>query len=38
MEPGDSVRITGDAFAAPTAGPDGAQLLLWEMHSPVSYG
>ncbi|MGW6918434.1 pirin family protein [Kitasatospora sp. NPDC054939] len=38
MEPGDSVRITGDAFADPTAGEDGAELLLWEMHSPVSYG
>ncbi|MFJ8430348.1 pirin family protein [Kitasatospora sp. NPDC094019] len=38
MVPGDSVRITGDAFAAPTAGGTGAELLLWEMHSPVSYG
>ncbi|MFI9275118.1 pirin family protein [Kitasatospora sp. NPDC052896] len=38
MEPGDSVRITGEAFVAPTAGPDGVQLLLWEMHSPLSYG
>ncbi|GAA0694747.1 pirin family protein [Kitasatospora atroaurantiaca] len=38
MEPGDSVRATGPAFADPTAGPDGAELLLWEMHSPVSYG
>ncbi|MFF7457340.1 pirin family protein [Kitasatospora sp. NPDC008115] len=38
MVPGDSVRITGDAFAAPTAGENGAELLLWEMHSPVSYG
>lgn len=33
MEPGDSVRITGDAFADPVAGPDGVELLLWEMHS-----
>ncbi|MFC6598024.1 pirin family protein [Kitasatospora paranensis] len=38
LEPGDSVRITGEAFADPTAGPDGAELLLWEMHSPVAYG
>lgn len=38
MEPGDSVRATGDAFADPTAGADGAELLLWEMHSPVAYG
>ncbi|BFV59435.1 pirin family protein [Kitasatospora sp. CMC57] len=38
MEPGDSVRATGDAFADPTAGADGAELLLWEMHSPVTYG
>ncbi|WP_035806014.1 pirin family protein [Kitasatospora mediocidica] len=38
MEPGDSVRITGEAFADPTAGPDGVELLLWEMHSPLSYG
>ncbi|WP_231873162.1 MULTISPECIES: pirin family protein [Kitasatospora] len=36
--PGDSVRITGDAFADPTAGPDGVELLLWEMHTPVRYG
>jgi len=35
---GDSVRITGDAFADPTAGEDGVELLLWEMHSPVTYG
>jgi len=38
MEPGDSVRISGPAFADPVAGADGAELLLWEMHSPVSYG
>ncbi|MER5864419.1 pirin family protein [Kitasatospora sp. NPDC002040] len=38
MEPGDSVRATGDAFADPTAGADGVELLLWEMHSPVAYG
>lgn len=35
---GDSVRITGDAFADPTAGEDGVELLLWEMHTPVQYG
>ncbi|MGW4895676.1 pirin family protein [Kitasatospora sp. NPDC004240] len=38
MVPGDSVRITGNAFADPTAGEHGAELLLWEMRSPVSYG
>ena len=38
MAPGDSARISGDAFADPTAGEHGAELLLWEMHSPVSYG
>lgn len=38
LEPGDAVRITGDAFAGPTAGPDGAELLLWEMHSPLKFG
>ncbi|MFJ9517663.1 pirin family protein [Kitasatospora sp. NPDC101801] len=38
MEPGDSVRATDDAFADPTAGADGVELLLWEMHSPVTYG
>ncbi|MEU3571234.1 pirin family protein [Kitasatospora sp. NPDC036755] len=38
MVPGDSVRITGEAFADPAAGETGAELLLWEMHSPVSYG
>ncbi|RKE18958.1 hypothetical protein BX266_2256 [Streptomyces sp. TLI_171] len=35
---GDSVRITGDAFADPTAGDTGVELLLWEMHTPVQYG
>lgn len=38
LEPGDAVRITGEAFADPTAGPDGAELLLWEMHSPLRFG
>ncbi|WP_329563975.1 pirin family protein [Kitasatospora sp. NBC_01266] len=38
MEPGDSVRITGEAFAAPVAGPEGAQLLLWELHSDLKLG
>ncbi|MDH6574879.1 pirin family protein [Kitasatospora sp. MAP5-34] len=38
MDPGDSVRVTGPAFADPTAGAAGAELLLWEMHSPVLFG
>ncbi|GAA1215588.1 pirin-like bicupin family protein [Kitasatospora nipponensis] len=38
LEPGDSVRITGEAFAAPMAGPEGAELLLWEMHSGLKLG
>ncbi|GAA1972128.1 pirin family protein [Kitasatospora viridis] len=38
LAPGDSVRITGEAFAAPVAGEQGAQLLLWEMHSGLRYG
>ncbi|WP_354640170.1 pirin family protein [Kitasatospora camelliae] len=38
MDPGDSVRITGPAFVDPVAGAEGAELLLWEMHSPVAYG
>ncbi|WP_344468417.1 pirin family protein [Kitasatospora kazusensis] len=38
MSPGDSVRATGPAFADPMAGPEGAELLLLEMHSAVSYG
>lgn len=38
LDPGDSVRITGEAFAAPMAGDQGAQLLLWEMHSGLTYG
>jgi redox-sensitive bicupin YhaK (pirin superfamily) len=38
LVPGDSVRITGDAFAAPMAGEHGARLLLWEMHSGLRYG
>ncbi|MEV4561160.1 pirin family protein [Kitasatospora sp. NPDC049285] len=35
---GDSVRITGEAFADPVAGEDGVELLLWQMDSEVSYG
>ncbi|WP_033825983.1 pirin family protein [Kitasatospora sp. MBT63] len=38
LEPGDSVRITGPAFADPVAGPDGTQLLLLEMHSGLVLG
>ncbi|WP_035849447.1 pirin family protein [Kitasatospora azatica] len=38
LEPGDSVRITGEAFAAPVAGEAGAELLLWEMHSGLKLG
>ncbi|GAA2791688.1 pirin-like bicupin family protein [Kitasatospora paracochleata] len=33
MDPGDSIRITGDAFADPVAGESGAELLIWELHS-----
>jgi redox-sensitive bicupin YhaK (pirin superfamily) len=36
---GDAVRISeGDALIDPTAGPDGVELLVWAMESPVSYG
>ncbi|MBF9073202.1 pirin family protein [Streptacidiphilus fuscans] len=36
---GDALRITeGDAPVDLTAGPDGAELLVWAMESPVSYG
>ncbi|WP_037609491.1 pirin family protein [Streptacidiphilus rugosus] len=36
---GDALRITeGDAPVDPTAGPDGAELLVWAMESAVSYG
>ncbi|MGW4378661.1 pirin family protein [Kitasatospora sp. NPDC004531] len=35
---GDAIRITGDAFADPTAGEGGVELLLWEMHTPVQFG
>ncbi|WP_441246237.1 pirin family protein [Kitasatospora sp. McL0602] len=38
LSPGDSVRATGPAFVDPTAGEDGAELLLWEMHSGLAYG
>ncbi|WP_063796008.1 pirin family protein [Streptacidiphilus griseoplanus] len=38
LRPGDSARITGKALVAPTAGEDGAELLLWEMHSPLLLG
>ena len=34
----DSARITGPALAAPVAGEDGAELLLWEMDSPLLVG
>jgi quercetin 2,3-dioxygenase len=32
---GDAVRITGSDGARVTAGADGAELLVWEMHSSV---
>ncbi|MFJ5923804.1 pirin family protein [Kitasatospora sp. NPDC092948] len=35
---GDAIRITGDAFADPTAGESGVELLLWEMHTPLQFG
>jgi hypothetical protein len=38
LRAGDSARITGAALAAPTAGEDGVELLLWEMHSPLLVG
>jgi quercetin 2,3-dioxygenase len=39
LEPGDSLRLTGDAGPhQPVAGPDGVEALLWEMHSPLRYG
>jgi hypothetical protein len=30
---GDAARITGGAGQLVTAGPDGAELLVWEMHA-----
>jgi redox-sensitive bicupin YhaK (pirin superfamily) len=39
LEPGDSLRMAGDAGPfQPTAGPEGVEALLWEMHSPLRYG
>lgn len=38
LHPGDTVRVTGPALTAPAAGEDGAELLLWEMHSPLLVG
>ncbi|QMU75629.1 pirin family protein [Streptacidiphilus sp. PB12-B1b] len=39
LEPGDSLRMTGDAEPhQPTAGPGGVEALLWEMHSPLRHG
>ena len=39
LEPGDSLRISGDAEPyQPVAGPAGAEALLWEMHSGLRYG
>jgi Pirin-related protein len=38
LNPGDSARITGPALVAPVAGADGAELLLWEMHSSLAPG
>jgi redox-sensitive bicupin YhaK (pirin superfamily) len=36
---GDAVRITGDdTLVDPSAAADGAELLVWAMDSPVSYG
>jgi redox-sensitive bicupin YhaK (pirin superfamily) len=36
---GDAVRISeGSALVDPTAGPEGVELLVWAMESPVSYG
>ena len=30
---GDAARITGGAGQRVTAGPDGAEVLVWEMHA-----
>ncbi|PYC73893.1 hypothetical protein C7C46_24875 [Streptomyces tateyamensis] len=38
MAAGDSVRITGEAFAHPVAGEEGAELLLWGMGSGLVFG
>ncbi|MCX4749301.1 pirin family protein [Kitasatospora sp. NBC_01287] len=38
MEAGDSLRLTDEAFAAPVAGPEGAELLFWELHSDLKLG
>lgn len=36
---GDAVRISErDTLVDPTAGPDGVELLVWAMESPVTYG
>jgi redox-sensitive bicupin YhaK (pirin superfamily) len=32
LRPGDAVRLTGAGSARLTAGPDGAEVLVWEMH------
>lgn len=33
LETGDAVRITGNGGQRVTAGPDGAEILVWEMHA-----
>ncbi|MFE0461484.1 pirin family protein [Kitasatospora sp. NPDC058965] len=38
MTPGDSLRITAEAFAHPVAGEEGAELLLWQMGSGLLLG
>ncbi|MCD0482622.1 pirin family protein [Streptacidiphilus sp. ASG 303] len=38
LRPGDTARITGPALVAPAAGEDGAELLVWEMHSGLLVG
>ncbi|SEM15154.1 pirin family protein [Streptacidiphilus jiangxiensis] len=39
LKAGDAVRMSdGAALVDPTAGPDGVELLVWAMDSPVSYG
>ncbi len=33
---GDAARLTGDGGRVLTAGPDGAEVLVWEMHSTLA--
>ena len=36
LDTGDAARITGSDGQRLTAGPDGAEVLIWEMHATIA--